>query len=174
MRFSQNILRWGALASRSGCVGLVLNTAVVAADLRVIELVDGSRISGEIVLFEHGVYSIESESLGRLHIPSSDIRAIRSSRMGSSHQLAPSSGGSERSAAMELSPYESQIVGDPAILAMVMALQNDPDVLAVLNDPSIMQAIAARDYNALQHDPKILKLENNPTIRQILDIVGPK
>jgi hypothetical protein len=37
-----------------------------------------------------------------------------------------------------------------------------------------MQAIAARDYNALQNDPKILELGNNPTIRQILDIVAPK
>jgi hypothetical protein len=174
MRFAHSILRRGALAIRSGCVGLVLSTAVVAGDLRVIELVDGSRISGEIVLFEHGVYSIESESLGRLHIPSSDIRAIRASHMGSSHQVAPSSVGSERPATMELSHYESQIVGDPAILAMVMALQNDPDVLAVLNDPSIMQAIAVRDYNALQNDPKILELGNNPTIRQILDIVAPK
>ena len=74
--------------------------------------------------------------------------------------------------AQGLTQYESLILSDPAILSMVMTLQQDPDVLAVLNDPSVMQAIAARDFNALQGNAKILKLENNPTIRQILDLVG--
>jgi hypothetical protein len=146
--------------------------AVLAGELRVVELVDGSRITGEVMLFEHGVYTIESDSLGRLHIPSSDIRAIRSNRAESAPPLASSTGGADRPAAKALPHYESQIVGDPAILTMVIALQNDPDVLAVLNDPSIMQSIANGDYVALQKNPKILKLENNPAIRQILDAVG--
>jgi hypothetical protein len=57
---------------------------------------------------------------------------------------------------------------------MVISLQQDPDVLAVLNDPAVMQAIAARDLDALQGNTKIQKLESNPTIRQILDLVGQR
>jgi hypothetical protein len=174
MNLAHNIFHRGAMAIGLGCVGLLLSTALMAGDRRIVELVDGSQIAGEIVLFEHGVYTVESDSLGRLHIPSSDIRAIRSSRSPSSRQPAPASEGPDRSAALNLSHHEAQIVSDPAVLSMVMALRNDPDVLAVLNDPSIMQAIAARDYGALRNNAKILKLEHHPTIRQILDIVVPK
>lgn len=168
------IPRRSALSAGFCGIGLMLAMSVLAGDLRVVELADGSRITGEVVLFEHGVYTIESDTLGRLHIPSSDIRAIRSTRIASPTWVAPSSADRDRPAAMSLSQYESKIAGDPAILGMVMALQNDPDVLAVLNDPSIMQAIASRDYAALQKNPKILKLEGNPAIRQILDAVGSK
>lgn len=156
------------------CLGLLLTTGLKADSSRIIELVDGSQIAGEIVLFEHGVYTIESESLGRLHIPDSDIRVIRSGSQVPSHQSAPLSTDPDRLSAAGVTRYESQIVGDPQILSVVMTLQNDPDVLAVLNDPSVMQAIAARDFNALQNNAKILKLENNPTIRQILNLVGRK
>lgn len=166
------ILSRRALVIGLGCVGLMLHIAVLAGDLRVMELVDGSRITGEVVLFEHGVYTIESESLGRLHLPSSDIRAIRSTQTESAPRAASSFGDEDPPSAIGLTHYRSQILADPAILTMVMALQNDPDVRAVLNDPSIMQAIANRDYVALQKNPKILKLENNPAIRKILDAVG--
>lgn len=172
MRPLQSFFRRGAFAVALGCLGLFLNASLIAGDLRVIELVDGSQIAGEIVLFEHGVYTIQSESLGRLHIPDSDIRVIRSRRPPSAPQPAPSPQYPDHAGAPALSGYEAQISGDPEVLSMVMALQNDPDVLAVLNDPSIMQAIAARDYNALQNNAKLLELGNNPTIRQILDLVG--
>ena len=156
------------------CLGLLVTTALRADNSRIIELVDGSQIAGEIVLFEHGVYTIESDSLGRLHIPDSDIRVIRSRGQVASHPSSRPSTGTDRLSAAGLSHYESQIVGDPQALSIVMSLQNDPDVLAVLNDPAVMQAIAVRDFDALQNNAKILKLENNPAIRQILDLVGPK
>ena len=59
------------------CLSLLLTSPLIADNLRIIELNDGSQVAGEIVLFEHGVYTIESDSLGRLHIPDADIRAIR-------------------------------------------------------------------------------------------------
>ena len=174
MNPSNSISSRGAMAIGLLCLGLLLTTGLRADNSRIIELVDGSQIAGEIVLFEHGVYTIESSSLGRLHIPDSDIRVIRSGGLVPSRQSSPPSTDPDRLSAAGLTHYESQIVGDPQILSLVMALQNDPDVLAVLNDPSVMQAIAARDLNALQDNAKILKLENNPTIRQILDLVGRK
>ena len=164
----------GAMAIGLVFLGLLLTTAPRADNPRIIELFDGSRITGDIVRFENGVYTVESDSLGRLHIPNSDIRVIRSGGQVHSQLFSSPSTGPDRPAAPNLTHYESQIVADPQILSMVMTLQNDPDVLAVLNDPSVMQAIAARDFNALQNNAKILKLENNPTIRQILNLVGRK
>ena len=153
------------------CLGLLPVAPSLADNLRIVELNDGSQIAGEIVLFEHGVYTIESDSLGRLHIPDSDIRAIRSGSPAAARSMHPPAPTTAPQAAQGLTGYETQILGDPEILSMVMTLQQDPDVLAVLNDPAVMQAIAARDFQALQNNAKILKLETNPTIRRILDLV---
>lgn len=174
MNPQRNLFNRARMTIGLACLGLVLTPPLRADNPRIIELIDGSQIAGEIVLYEHGVYTVESGSLGRLHIPDSDIRAIRSRGQVPSRQVHPPAIGPAPPAAQGLTRYESQIVGDPEILSMVMMLQNDPDVLAVLNDPSVMRAIAARDFNALQDNAKILKLENNPTIRQILNLVGRK
>jgi hypothetical protein len=172
MNLLRDIFNRAAGTIGPACLGLLIATPLLADSLRIIELVDGSRIAGEIVLFEHGVYTIESDSLGRLHIPNSDIQAIRAAGHATPRQPSPAATDTASAVEPQLPPYESQMLADPAIVSMVMTLQQDPDVLAVLNDPSVMQAIAARDFDALQGNAKILKLENNPTIRQILDIVG--
>ena len=167
-----NIFNRARMSMGMVCLGLLLALPLRADSPRIIELIDGSRIAGEIVRFEHGVYTIESDSLGRLHIPDSDIRAIRSGGQMPFGQDLPPAADPGPPAVQGLTLYQSQILGDPEILSMVMTLQNDPDILAVLNDPSVMQAVAAGDFDALQHNAKILKLEDNPTIRRILDLVG--
>jgi hypothetical protein len=67
-----------------------------------------------------------------------------------------------------LADIESRIMADPEIISMVMSLQQDPEVQAILTDPAIMQAIAARDVESLRNNPKIRQLEGNATIRKIL------
>ena len=49
-----------------------------------------------------------------------------------------------------------------------MSLQQDPQVIAVLSDPTVLRAIAARDVESLQDNPKIRELEGNPIIQKIL------
>ena len=99
---------------------------------------------------------------------------MKSERPAPAYSLSPPATTPAAPTGPGLSGIESQILGDPEVLSMVMSLQQDPDVLAVLNDPAIMQAIAARDFNALQNNAKLLRLEHNPTIRQILDLVAPQ
>jgi hypothetical protein len=55
------------------------------------------------------------------------------------------------------------------LLATVLALQDDPDVLAVLADPEITKAMVAGDYAALQNNPKIVALMHNAKMREIID-----
>ena len=98
--------------------------------------------------------------------------AIRSGPPTPAYTLTPPTVAPAAPSGPGLTDIESQILGDPEILSMVMSLQQDPDILAVLNDPAIMQAIAARDFGALQNNAKLLRLEHNPTIRRILDLVG--
>jgi hypothetical protein len=142
----------------------------IADSLRIIELNDGSRIAGEIISFESGVYTIQSDTLGRLHIPDESIRAIRSDRL----KTAPAGGASSPSTGAQFADIQSRILSDPNILTIVMSLQNDPQLLSILNDPVVMRAIAAGDLESLQSSPKILELEGHQTIQQLFQLMGTR
>jgi xanthine/CO dehydrogenase XdhC/CoxF family maturation factor len=149
-----------------------LTAAALAGDARVVELVDGTQIRGAVVSYDSGVYTIQSEALGRLQLPDAKIRAIRSApRQGALDH--PGLGLDTRQPpAGRVTVFEERILSDPTILAMVMTLQQDPQVLTILGDPLVMQAILAGDLNALRSNPKILALEGNPTIQQLLELIA--
>lgn len=156
------------------CIGLAMAQPTTADSLRIIELNDGSRIAGEILSFEAGVYTIQSDTLGRLDIPDENIRAIRSDRLKAvpaGESLAPLP--SPLSGA-QFTELQSHILSDPNILTVVMSLQNDPQLLSILNDPVIMRAIAAGDLESLQSSPKILELEGHQTIQQLFQLIGTR
>lgn len=152
--------------------GLLLGQPVFADSTRIIELIDGTQIRGEVLSFDSGVYVIRSDSLGRMNLSDGKIRAIRSTSPQSGdhvpQQVSPTGSADPR----RLSAIENRILNDPNMLAMVMTLQQDPQVMTILSDPELMRAIAAGDLQALQNNPKILALEQNPTIRQLLQLVG--
>ncbi len=142
--------------------------ATPADGIRFIELTDGSVISGRIVNYEDGVYTVASPSLGRLRLKDAEILSISSDR-GSARAMesSPRTPGAGRTGE-SLAGIERQILGNPEVFALVMSLQQDPQIMEILNDPAIMRAIAARDMEKLRNNPKIRKLERNPTIRKIL------
>lgn len=140
---------------------------------RVIELSDGSRISGDIVDYSNGTYTIESESLGRLLLDDAQIRSIRSGFPGSEpaeglHSTLPAPAG-----LTQLEQIRHRIMSNPDVLAQVMSLQQDPDLLAILNDPQIMQAVMSGQIDVLQNHPKIDQLQNNPTVQSIMRTLKP-
>jgi hypothetical protein len=133
---------------------------VVAAGARVVELYDGSTITGRIVSLDNGVYTIESNSLGRLRLDAAKIRAIR----------APGYGGGERgrtAGGMELGALQNRMVGNPTVMGQIMALQNDPQILELLADPEIVRAVQSGDLDALSRNPKFLELMQNSRVRAI-------
>ncbi|MGB5452427.1 MAG: hypothetical protein WBM71_00945 [Sedimenticolaceae bacterium] len=153
-------------------ISLAMVQPAIADSLRIIELNDGSRIAGEILAYESGVYTIQSDTLGQLHIPDESIRAIRSDRS----KPAPAGGAlvavPRASTGTQFAEIQSRILNDPNLLAIVMSLQNDPQLLSILNDPVLMRAIAAGDLESLLSSPKILELEDHQTIQQLLQRMG--
>lgn len=147
--------------------------AILADDTRILELTDGSVISGQIISLKNGVYTIVSPTLGQVQLRDSEILSIRS---GSASyrimQSSPQNFNSEQSD-KTFAEIQSRIMAEPETRSLVMSLQQDPEILAILNDPAIMQAIATRDMEALRNNPKIRQLEGNPTIRKILGRLNP-
>ncbi len=67
----------------------------------------------------------------------------------------------------DLQALQQEIMANEQIMAMIMNLQDDPEIQAIFQDPEIMNAINAGDMNALLANPKFIKLMQNPKIREI-------
>ena len=50
---------------------------------------------------------------------------------------------------------------------LIGALQSDPDMQALVNDPAILNAIQSGDISTLIQNPSFMKLLNNPRVREI-------
>jgi hypothetical protein len=127
-----------------------------AGEVRVIELTDGSMITGQVLSLNNGVYLIRSDSLGTIKIEESKIRAIRSK-----------SSGTNASSIQGIGALQKKMLNDSEILDMVQSLQNDPDFQKALEDPEIMKAVKAGDIPALTANPKFMKLLDNATVKEI-------
>jgi hypothetical protein len=134
--------------------GLLANIAS-AGEPREVELNDGSVLLGEIVSLEGDVLTLKSETLGLVKINASRIRNIR---------MKPGASDSEED---QFAKLRDSMMNDPEIMAMVLSLQDNPDVQEVLKDPELMQALSSGDIKALLSNPKIIKLLDNPKIQDI-------
>jgi len=67
----------------------------------------------------------------------------------------------------EVEGLKEQMLGDAGIMKLIMALQSDPQMQALLNDPAVMNAIQSGDLGALLQNPAFLKLLDNPRVKEI-------
>ena len=134
---------------------------VLAADgLRIIELTDGSTISGRVVSLQDGIYTIESDSLGGLQLDESKILSIRSQQTGVGAQRGFPGG-------FDPEALQHRITEDPELMKDIMALQNDRQIQEILGDPAILQDLQSGNIGALTQDPRIIELLNHPRIKLI-------
>jgi hypothetical protein len=157
MRFSALVLFLGSLSS-----------AALAGGLSEIELLDGSKLYGDIVSIHNDVYTVKSSSLGTIDIDSSRIRLIR--LQPTSAQTATQAGAStgvDSAHRSEIEALQKSMVSDQATMSLITSLQNDPEVQALLNDPAIMSAVTSADVTTLMANPQFLKLLQNPKIQEI-------
>lgn len=149
-------------------LAFTLACATCAQAAPTIELADGSRIQGDVKGLHDGVYTIVSPTLGTVHIAEANIvRIVYGGRSDGSAPIAvaPSNNAALASQALQL---QAQIAADPADMQAILGLQNDPQILAILSDPQIVQAIERGDYAGLINNPKIQALENNAHLKQVL------
>lgn len=139
--------------------------SVFAGEFRMIELADGSRIYGEIVSFNDGVYTLKSDSLGIIEIDESEIRVIRfkSDGLKSGERERPE----RTSIKPEISDLQRSMISDEEIMNMIFSLQNDPAIQDILNNPEIMNAVKSGDISTLLANPKVMNLLNNIHIKEI-------
>ena len=80
----------------------------------------------------------------------------------------PTQGEGKASAVVsQVESLQERMLNDEGIMELVKALQDDPDMQALLADPKVMAAAQAGDIGTLLSDPRVMKLLQNPRIREI-------
>jgi hypothetical protein len=62
----------------------------------------------------------------------------------------------------EVQGLVNEMQGNEDIMPLIRALQDDPEMRALVNDPAVMKAISAGDLGALTANPKFMKLLKKP------------
>jgi hypothetical protein len=148
--------------------GLVALSAAAVAGTVVLK--DGTIISGEVESLQDGVYTINTASLGRVRVPKDQVRSIDADQ-GPAAPAARSPADGSAPGAFDPEAAKQRIAADPALMTLLLSLQNDADMRSVVQDPEVMKAIAAGDYTALMKNPKIIALMSNPKVRELVDAV---
>ena len=134
-----------------------------------VTLKDGTVIRGEVKSLQDGVYTVESESAGMLHIRADQVRSIDETDRRAPADTATRPSSAPPSGASAVDSAKSLISQDPNLLTAVLGLQSEPEVVAALADPSVAKAIADGDYATLASNPKIVALMQNPKVRAIIE-----
>jgi hypothetical protein len=139
-------------------LSFVLFSQAFAGETKTFDLLDGSIITGEIISYNDGTFTLKSETLGTIRIDEAKIRAIHSGENGGI-------------SGDEVLAIQEKMMGNEEIIAMILSLQNDPEFQLILQDPEIMGAVRSGDINALLSNQNFLKLLENPTIQDIGKII---
>ena len=71
------------------------------------------------------------------------------------------------SGAPQVDELKERMLQDEGVMALIRAMQNDPEMQALLSDPAILAAIQAGDIGTLTSNPDFMKLLDNPKVRAI-------
>jgi len=136
-------------------IALILLTATCAT-AQELHLKDGTILKGTLLSFDQGVYTFSSSALGTMNIPASKVSALTTGE-GQSPAINP----------QNMQTLQEQMMGDNEIMALIESLQNDPDFLAIMQDPEIITAIQNGDYKGLETNPKMMKLMEKSQVKAI-------
>jgi len=139
---------------------------VPAGEISLIELSDGSVITGEVISFDGNTWIIKSESMGQLKLESVKVRSIRAQGTSGQNQAGSPSSGFQVDK-RDIQAMQQRIMANQEILKMIMNLHDDPEIQSILADPAIMNAVNSGDINALIANPKFMRLLKKAEIKAI-------
>ncbi|MBF0506351.1 MAG: hypothetical protein HQL09_05905 [Nitrospirae bacterium] len=67
----------------------------------------------------------------------------------------------------QVGDLQQQMLNNPALLQLIMSLQDNPKFKQALQDPEILEAIKTGNISRLTSNPIINQLINNPAVQEI-------
>ena len=77
------------------------------------------------------------------------------------------SSGGQSGTPSQVEGLKERMMKDEGIMTLIRALQDDPEMQALLSNPVMMSAIQAGDIGTLMNNPAFMKFLNNPRVREI-------
>ena len=142
-----------------------------AQSAKVITLKDGSVIKGNVLQLTDGIYTLETDNIGKVNVAESEIVSIAAE----STPALPATGDTA-SAALKGQAQEIQtnLLSDPSIMAEIQNIMQDPEIRGVLSDPAFMNAIMSYDPKQIQQSEKTQYLLQNPKFQSLMEKIQQK
>ncbi len=153
-------------------LAFLLTSSLQAGTTKHIALKDGSVIKGELISFENGTYTLQTDNLGRLQLPEANVISISNDAV-----MPPSPTGGQAVNATpvfsnKVNAMQNQIMGNPQAIQAVQAMAEDPEIAAMISDPAFVQqltaAVSNNNIDSVAGDPKIQQLMNNPKMQALI------
>jgi hypothetical protein len=86
---------------------------------------------------------------------------------GAARSESGQSAADQSGAPSQMERLKERMMKDEGIMTLIRALQDDPEMQALLSNPEMMSALQAGDIGTLMNNPAFLKILNNPRVREI-------
>lgn len=173
-------------------IGMALSLTIAvslsyAGEFCEVRLEDGTKILGEVVSLQDGIYEMKTQTMGAVEVDAGKVILIRKVER-ETPAIQPMTNSTQNNTAPEpetvdadaenaevnpqmieggIDAIKQAMQSNPQAMDSIASLQNDPDFQAVLNDPEIMDAVNSNDIEALSSNPKFLRLLENSTVEDI-------
>lgn len=144
-----------------------------AADTKVITLQDGSTLKGEVTGMDQGFYTVHNPAMGDMRVPDRSIVSITSTTAAAPTQQPAATSGAAGSTGITATPefqsIQNKMMADPQVMGDIQQMVQDPEIMALLSDPTFITAIQSGNAASLQSDPRIRKLSENPKVQALIE-----
>jgi hypothetical protein len=139
---------------------------------QVITLKDGSQIKGVLSGIENGVYTVKTPIIGDIHVAASDVSSITNGDAPVAVTAAPATAPAAGSLDQQIAASQQKILSNPQSMAILQQMAQNPQMMQALQDPALVQAVANHDYQAVQNNPAVQKIINDPQIRALIQKIA--
>ena len=144
---------------------------VHAQTTKTITLKDGSVIKGNVLQLTDGVYTLETDNLGKINVAESEIVSIAAESAPVPPNAGDTAGASFKGQVQEM---QTSLLSDPEVMTEIQNIMQDPDIRGVLSDPAFMSAIMSYDPNQIQQNEKTQYLLQNPKFQSLMEKIRQK
>jgi len=153
---------------------LLMVPMFAVAQTKVIELNDGRRFQGTIEFAGPDVV-ITTTAGKKVLAPTSALKSVRNTTATApaarsapnrtpTPQLFPGTTGQTA----QIKGIQASIMSNPELLGAIMALADDPKLMATIQDPTLLKLLMSGDAKAIERHPGFKKIANDPRIRTIM------
>jgi len=150
--------------------------------LKIIRLKDGSLLKGRIVDVHNGYYTIQTLVTGPIEVAESDVVSITADRPkslpsntgGQAKNFSTSTASAQMAPSQQIQDMQQKVLADPGIQGELQALTMDPEIMELLGNKNLLDAVFSQDPVRMQNDPNLQKLLQNPKIQQLMERIAQK